>query len=213
MKVLIQNLQKKPGLATELLLEHSPDVMLAQEIDFLSEKNHSDDNANGSYAHNTSKLGYGTAIHSSDRNKNCHPITDIHLIDSPYTEFGGLIRKKTTIGTIEGIQFVSFHGYNGTPFKSIDKLVAHVQAVVEVLSPAAAHPAVFAGDFNTWTQEHLNAVKTTLEKAGFNLAYSWPYPGRDFPLDHAFVRGVEIREASFYHCTSDHNGALLELKK
>ena len=37
MKVLIQNLQKQSGLATDLIQQYEPDVMLAQEINISSE--------------------------------------------------------------------------------------------------------------------------------------------------------------------------------
>ena len=106
------------------------------------------------------------------------------------------------------MQFVSFHGYNGQPFKSIEKLVAHVKAVIHVLSPG---PVVFAGDFNSWSQGHLSAVKTILNEAGFHLAYSWPYPGRDFPLDHAFIRGVSLKASAHFESVSDHLGAILQV--
>ena len=129
-------------------------------------------------------------------------------VQSPYSELGGFIRKKSSVATVKSIQFVSFHGYNGQPFKSKDKLVAHVDAVLAVLSPG---PALFAGDFNTWSQEHLMAVKRSLEEVGFSLAYSWPYPGRDYPLDHAFTRGLKMINSQHYSCESDHRGAILEL--
>lgn len=123
MKVLIQNLQKRSGLATDLLNEHDPDVMLAQEISITYERNHYDDKY---YAHNTSSLGYGTAIYSKG-----HDIRKVKLVEAPCSEFVGTIRKKTTIATCTShyIQFVSLHGYNGTPFRttSTAKLVAHVQ--------------------------------------------------------------------------------------
>jgi endonuclease/exonuclease/phosphatase (EEP) superfamily protein YafD len=197
--VLIQNLQKIKGLATKLINEQNPDVMLAQEINLNSESD------SDFHTHNTSSLGFGTAIWSK------MPITNIKLVESPYAEFGGIIYKKTTIASTKGITFLSFHGYNGTPFKSVDKLVAHVQAVLLIMSTDNG-PAVFAGDFNSWTQSHLDAVKNLLEGAGFALKYSWPYPGRTFPLDHAFVRGVTLIKSKHFPSASDHNGALLELE-
>ena len=198
-KVLVQNLQKIKGLGTELINEHNPDVMLAQEINLNSESD------SDFHAHNTSSLGFGTAIWSKS------PITNIQLVESPYAEFGGFIHKKTTIACTKGITFISFHGYNGVPFRRIDKLVAHVQAILSSITTDDG-PAVFAGDFNSWTQSHLDAVKHVLEGAGFHLQYSWPYPGRTFPLDHAFVRGVTMVKSTYFSCASDHNGALLELE-
>ncbi|KAL7534244.1 hypothetical protein ACHAXR_005753 [Thalassiosira sp. AJA248-18] len=196
MKVLIQNLQKREGLATDLSKTYGPDVMLVQEINLNSE-------ADRFAANNVSSRGYGTAIESK------FDLTNVKKVQSPFSEFGGFICKKTTVATVKSVQFVSFHGYNGQPFKSKEKLVAHVEAVLAVLSPG---PALFAGDFNTWSQEHLVAVKLSLEKEGFSLAYSWPYPGRDQPLDHAFTRGVKITRSQDYACESDHRGAIVELE-
>jgi len=195
MNILVQNLQKRDSLATELFEEHEPDLMLLQEINLHSE-------THSFPASNVSSMGYGTAIGSKLE------MTNIKYIQSPYSEFGGVIHKKTTVATVNTIQFVSFHGYNGQPFKKKRKLVAHVVAVLAELSPG---PAVFAGDFNTWSNEHLDAVKVELERVGLHLAYSWPYPGRDDPLDHAFLRGVELKSSNNYACASDHRGAILEL--
>lgn len=195
MKVLIQNLQKRSLLATQLFEEHDPDVMLAQEINLHSETRNFP-------ANNVSSMGYGTAISSKSELEN------IMCVRSPYAEFGGMIHKKTIIASTGSVQFVSFHGYNGQPFKSIERLVNHVEAVLKVLSPG---PSIFAGDFNTWSQEHLDAVNTRLENDGFHLCYSWPYSGRDFPLDHAFVRGLKLKSSTNYECASDHRGAILDL--
>jgi len=196
MKILVQNLQKRDSLATELFEEHDPDLMLLQEINIHSE-------THSFPASNVSSIGYGTAIGSKFK------VTNIKYIQSPYSEFGGVIHKKTTVASVNTVQFVSFHGYNGQPFKKKHKLVAHIEAVLAELSPG---PAVFAGDFNTWSKEHVDAVKVKLESVGFHLAYSWPYPGRDDPLDHAFLRGVELKSSKNYECTSDHRGAILELR-
>jgi endonuclease/exonuclease/phosphatase (EEP) superfamily protein YafD len=201
MKVLIQNLQKKQALASQLIQEYEPDVMLAQEINLSSE-----DQPLCPYyqASNISFLGFGIAIYSKT------PITNIKTINSPFPEFGGFIRKMTTVGNSNGMQFVSFHGYNGIPFRrSKDKLVSHVKAVLNLLSSG---PAVFAGDFNTWSQEYLDSIVLALENEGFELVYSWPYQGRKLPLDHVFLRNCKLLTSSFYSCSSDHFGALVEIE-
>lgn len=194
-RVLVQNLQKRPALATTLIKEHAPDVMLAQEINLPSEDR-------AFQASNVSSMGYGTAIFSNGE------VNHVKQVNSPHAEIGGFIRKKTTVATVNSVQFVSFHGYNGQPWKNVEKLTAHVQAVLDVLSPG---PAIFAGDFNTWSQGHLDAVKAVMENSGFVLAYSWPYPGRNFPLDHAFLRGTTLKSSGNYECASDHRGAILEI--
>lgn len=256
MKILVQNLQKRKNLATQLVEEHDADIILAQEINLYSEQNY------GSVfeANYVSSMGYGTAIglgykvqvgagtngeesastststsiRTSFRREKID-IIDIKKVQSPYTEFGSMIHKKTTIATIckstrsnggggsssgnsssssshnvkisNRIELISFHGYNGQPFKNKDKLVAHVKAVIQKISPTG--PALFAGDFNTWSQEHIDAVSSELKNVGFRLVYSWPYPGRDVDLDHAFVRDLELKGAESYTCASDHKGAIL----
>lgn len=233
MRVLVQNLQKQSGLATEMMQKYQPDVMLLQEINLRSESGKT-----LAQAHNTSRLGYGTAIYicSNYTKHNEYPtdstalITETHKVESPYAEFGGFIHKKTTVttlvisntsSTVQTLQLVSFHGYNGQPFKSVPKLMAHIDAVLSVLHPDG--PVVFAGDFNTWPDgDHLAAVRTRLEGVGFHLAFSWPYPphqkekhdddGEVQHLDHAFLRGnVRLDDSSFFSSKSDHLGALLDI--
>lgn len=196
MKILVQNLEKKAGLATKLVEQYQPDILLAQEFSVSSE---SIDTVN-----NTSRLGYGTAIYSRTA-----AITNVRSVTSPHAEFGGFIFKKTTVADCMGVQFVSFHGYNGQPMRNVQKLVDHVDAVV--LELERDRPCLFAGDFNTWSQVHIDAVTNILSDAGFSLAYSWPYPGRALPLDHAFVRGVQNESSFSYSCESDHQGAVLEI--
>lgn len=196
MKVVVQNLAKTAGLATTLVELHQPDVLLAQEFNLSSE---SIDTVN-----NTSRLGYGTAIYSR-----AAEVTNVRKVASPNAEFGGFIFKKTTVADCMGVQFVSFHGYNGQPLRNLHKLVDHVNAVLSVLD--VDRPCLFAGDFNTWSQAHIDGVNEVLGAAGFDLAYSWPYPGRDLPLDHAFLRGVRHESSFSYTCDSDHRGAVLEI--
>jgi len=195
-RVIVQNLEKRSALASELIDKYSPDVMLAQEINIYSETN-----LKSFLTSNVSSMGYGTAISSNEQ------ITNIRKVFAPY-ENAFFIKKKTIIARTKGIQFVSFHGYNGQPFKNVDKLVKHVEAVLSILT---AGPTVFAGDFNTWSQGHLDAVKIVMEKHGLQHAYAWPYPGRGFPLDHAFVRDVILNNSTYYECSSDHFGAILDL--
>lgn len=196
MKVLVQNLQKRAGLATKLFEEHDPDVMLAQEINLRSETFHFQ-------ATNVSRIGYGTAIGSKRLQ-----VTNVKCVQSPHAEIGGFVRKKTTVASAGGVRLVSFHGYNGQPFKDEHKLVAHVDAVLAELEEEG--PSLFAGDFNTWSREHVSAVTERMERAGFRLAFSWPYDGRDVPLDHAFVRGLRVTKYEHYACASDHRGAVIE---
>jgi len=167
--ILVQNLQKKPGLASSVVHMYRPNVALVQEINDSSEEPIF-------AAKSVSKRGYGTAIYAKEG------VENVKTVLSPHAETGGLIYKKTTIATSGSIQYVSFHGYNGQPFKKVQNLTDHVEA-----------------------------VKRALETYGFRLAVSWPYPGRNFPLDHAFVRGVKLEASSIYDSEADHQGAILQL--
>lgn len=202
MKVIIQNLQKRKGLATSLIERFDPDVFLAQEIHLDSEAIlHSE---HLSIAHTTSKRGFGTAILAKGA------LSEVQGVTSPHAELGGFIRKKTTLARAGDVRFVSFHGYNGTPLRNVDKLRAHVAAVLDRVPESV--PAVFGGDWNSWTQAHLDAISALLEPRGFVLAYSWPYPGREQPLDHVFLRGLTLASASHFPSASDHLGALLHVE-
>ncbi|CAM9464740.1 unnamed protein product [Ectocarpus fasciculatus] len=196
MKVVVQNLEKKAGLATRLVEQYQPDILLAQELNRSSEQIDT--------VSNLSRLGFGTGIYSR-----AAAITNVRRVTSPHAEIGGFVFKKTLVADCAGVQFVSFHGYNGQPMRRIGKLVDHVNAVMSVLD--VDRPCLFAGDFNTWSQAHIDATTSVLRDAGFVLGCSWPYPGRDLPLDHAFVRGVQLESSFSYGCESDHNGAVLEI--
>ena len=162
MKVLVQNLHKRSGLATQLVQDHQPDVLLAQEINLFSEL--------VNVACNTSRLGYGTALYASHGTW-----TNIRQVQSPHAEMGGIVRKKTIIAHWSGVDWVSFHGYNGQPQKNIAKLLDHVRVVLEAVQDSPH--VVWAGDWNTWSAEHWEAVRSMLANHGFQWAGSWPYPG------------------------------------
>ena len=138
MRILVQNLQKRDGLATDLFEEYEPDVMLVQEINLHSEQH--------PYfpARSVSRMGYGTAIGIGS--KKLLEVTNIKCVQSPYAKLGGMIRKKTTIATI-----------NGQAFKNKDKLVvAHVDAVVLVeLDPGPAIWMQLRGNWLLWILIHV----------------------------------------------------------
>jgi hypothetical protein len=196
-KIVVQNLQKTSGLASQLVEEYAPDILLAQEVNKKGEPSQLFGDA-----FFTSRLGYGTAIYSSS-GASC-----VRRVKSSKAELGGFIKKKTVVCTCSGIQCVTFHGYNGTPMRDVAGLVTHVKAVIDVLSPH--QPAVFGGDFNTWTPAHLTAVSAELCAVGFHLALSWPYGDGDKLLDHVFLRGIELVSSSIFTNESDHRGAVLE---
>ncbi len=194
--VVVQNLEKKSGLASAIIDKYNPDIVLAQEISISSE-------VVKFQALSVSRRGYGTAIYSKQKD-----LSNVRTVLSPHAENIPFIVKKTTIATLENIQLVSIHAYNGWPTKKVEYLVDHI---VSVVSSLQAGPVLFAGDFNTWTEDHVKAVRDKMTESGFDLAYSWPYPGRDVPLDHVFTRGVNISNCSSFHSESDHQGAIFTL--
>ena len=136
MRIIVQNLQKSDGLATDLFEEYEPDVMLVEEINLHSEQH--------PYfpARSVSRMGYGTAIRI--RSKKLSEVTNIKYAQSPYAELGGMIRKKTTIATIYG-----------QTFKDKDKLVAHVDAVLAELDPGPAIWMQLRGNWLLWILIHV----------------------------------------------------------
>lgn len=219
MKILIQNLQKQSGLAGELVEEHHPDLMLAQEINLSSEdpKYHFDQACFVS-----KRLGYGTAIGAIPQGDSTEGLLDnVCRVESPHAEAGGWITKKTTIADYHHsihktdqdsnciVECISFHGYNGTPFRRYEEyLVDQVRAVLGKVRSSGQ--AIFAGDFNTWTPEHLARVSDEMAKHGFEHAYSWEYPNSTLTLDHVFLRELKLESATNYACKSDHRGAIVE---
>ena len=203
--IVVQNLQKTAGLGSQIVEQRHCDVMLAQEISATTEKL--------PFGNFTSKRGYGTAIYCS---KALQPLQNIRRVQSPHAEVGGFIHKKTIVASCglpsgKAIELVSFHGYNGWPvFRDASYLVDHVRAVLAVVSPDG--PALFCGDFNSWTQAHLDAVETVMREKGFTRIFSWPYPGRDFPLDHAFGRHVKLNASEVFSSAADHRGADLVIE-
>mmetsp|Transcript_39425 Transcript_39425/g.77563 ORF Transcript_39425/g.77563 Transcript_39425/m.77563 type:complete len:105 (+) Transcript_39425:1330-1644(+) len=96
-------------------------------------------------------MGYGTAIYSSKGTQNTQSCL------SPYAEFGGFIYKKTTISNSDGVQFVSFHGFNGTPSRDPKKLAAHVGTAVALL-----HKGTFFENVEEcWNQKNNTIIQRT----------------------------------------------------
>ena len=90
----------------------------------------------------------------------------------------------------------------------MQNLKDHVDAVVSTLESEG--PAIFGGDFNTWTRTHIDEVDKLMNMYGFDKVFSWQYPGRQLPLDHVFTRDMKLIKASTYSNDSDHDGAALE---
>jgi hypothetical protein len=206
MKILSWNLHKQEALISWAALMQNFDVGLFQEVDFASNETHGYWIAKGESFDNE-----GTAIVAK------LPLSGVNFVKSPWPDYRakfwkGKVYKVATIARVDGIEFVSFHGYNGTlQGKDPEKLRDHVERVLIALDREV--PAVFSGDFNTWGPAHLKAVASTMHDNGFELAMSAPYDSKK-TLDLAFVRGCSVGITKFYKIPgkSDHPFMVFDVK-
>ena len=68
-------------------------------------------------------------------------------------------------------------------------LVDHVEAVLKVIQDG---PCIFAGDFNTFTTEHHNAVLAVMTRHGFNRDIAVAYDSSKI-LDLVFSRYCKVK--------------------
>jgi endonuclease/exonuclease/phosphatase (EEP) superfamily protein YafD len=108
---------------------------------------------------------------------------------SPHAEFMIGVQKTSCAVKIDGIWFISVHGYNGFPFKNVEKLQDHIDSILKSLDDLTS-PVVFAGDFNTWKDVHLDSVLKTCRKYGLIHNFKVKYDEKKI-LDHCFSRGVD----------------------
>ncbi|MFK8040863.1 endonuclease/exonuclease/phosphatase family protein [Congregibacter sp.] len=90
-----------------------------------------------------------------------------------------------------------------------------LDAVSEALE--GFHGAVLlSGDFNTWRQGRQNVLSDIVERLGLRpVVFENDYRQRVFgrPLDHMYVRGLDIVEAQVFEVSSsDHNPMVVSLK-
>lgn len=82
----------------------------------------------------------------------------------------------------------------------------------------AAHqgPIILAGDFNTWNSRRLKLVETLAKNYQFEITNFTPDVRLHFmgnPLDHIFIKGLKVVEASTRKtASSDHNPLFIKLK-
>ena len=78
-------------------------------------------------------------------------------------------------------------------------------------------PILFAGDFNSWSEERLNVIQQTLRKAELIEVKYDPDQRTQFlnglPLDHVFYRGLILKSAEAPESdASDHNPLLVSFR-
>lgn len=71
-------------------------------------------------------------------------------------------------------------------------------------------PAVVAGDFNTWTPEHLEELDIFFVRLGFRRAVSIAYDKKK-TLDHVYARGRQAKLLTSGFDKSDHPYFLFEI--
>lgn len=78
-------------------------------------------------------------------------------------------------------------------------------------------PLIFAGDFNSWSEKRMDVMREVLSKLSLkHVVFSPDYRTRfltGYPLDHVFVRGLDVKKAEALKTSaSDHNPLLVELQ-
>jgi endonuclease/exonuclease/phosphatase (EEP) superfamily protein YafD len=120
------------------------------------------------------------------------------------------VYKATSIAHLEsGITLVSFHGFNGTfQGRRVEDLIEHVDSVRNRLENAG--PVVWAGDFNTFTEDHVTALEEYMRKSGFSMDISVPYNFMR-TLDFVFTRECKAVMIESGNYGSDHPFVLFDV--
>ncbi|OBW95467.1 hypothetical protein QV08_04885 [Gallibacterium salpingitidis] len=94
---------------------------------------------------------------------------------------------------------------------------AYQQQLQQLIQQVKAHqgPVILAGDFNAWNAERTTLIRDMAQQLGLSEVKFTPDVRERFnqyPLDHLFVRDMEVIEATTEQSkASDHNPLLVEL--
>ena len=118
-----------------------------------------------------------------------------------------LITRFRVEGHAGTLAIANLHGINFT----LSAAGAYREQLEAVRAELATHagPIVLAGDFNTWSDERLAAVEAVARELGL-VAVAFHPDARarffDHPVDHVFVRGIDVIDAKVVSvASSDHN--------
>ena len=122
--------------------------------------------------------------------------------------------KFNVSGKEEQLLVISMHGIN---FANIGAFERHIEQVKKNIEGHQG-PVIFAGDFNTRTKKRYDlllemAYKLKLQEVRFiNGHFRMTAVGSKNILDHAFVRGFDVRHAEVFKSDgSDHKPMTLDL--
>ena len=130
------------------------------------------------------------------------------LLNTPkmtlFTEYKLKGRSETLlVGNIHGINFVRAY--------KLRKMLNQAAAILK----KHKGPAIFAGDFNTWTETKIKNMNTILMELGFKAVKFSKDIRKSFrgnPLDHAWVKGLKILSSEVPDSTgSDHKPMVMKL--
>ncbi|MBD66587.1 MAG: hypothetical protein CME62_15350 [Halobacteriovoraceae bacterium] len=113
------------------------------------------------------------------------------------------MKDKLLVGNIHGINFVSTYKLKHMLIKAAEVLARH------------KGPAIFAGDFNTWSTSKLKAMRQVLTQVGFKPVSFANDQRKRFlgkALDHVWIKDLKVRMSDAPEVEgSDHNPMLIEL--
>jgi endonuclease/exonuclease/phosphatase (EEP) superfamily protein YafD len=125
----------------------------------------------------------------------------------------GLVAWFALSGTPERLAVVNVHAVNFA--LTLDTYQAQFSALAATLS-AHRGPIVFAGDFNTWSDARMAAVRAAVDGLALvevPLADDRRSRFLGHPVDHVLVRGLDVVEAAAVVVTSsDHNPVQVTLR-
>lgn len=115
-------------------------------------------------------------------------------------------------GRAQPLAVVNLHGINFSP--GVRSFRAQLEAIARELH-SHNEPMIFAGDFNTWSERRYDELRAVMNRLGLvEIELRSDERRRAFRhhLDHLFVRGLSVADASSPKLkSSDHNPLLVRL--
>ncbi|MEL7287093.1 MAG: endonuclease/exonuclease/phosphatase family protein [Pseudomonadota bacterium] len=121
------------------------------------------------------------------------------------------LNSKYQLSNGETLAVVNIHAINFTV--GTEEYTSQLSVLEKVLKEHKG-PILFAGDFNSWSEERLTAMKKALQKANLQeVTFSQDNRTQfitGLPLDHVFYRGLTLKNAKAPQSdASDHNPLLV----